>query len=72
MSRQGLEVEILEAIQLYEMETSRDAGVLVMRPEIRSQLCQELGKSWDYDLNRYMGMYVSVCDAEDFPNFKIW
>jgi hypothetical protein len=66
-----LEAAILQAEQAFFESNVMEAKILVLRPEVRVQLAEELGYSWEHDLNSYAGLIVCVCDDPGFPDFKL-
>lgn len=67
----SLEEAILKEEQRYFESNVVEPTHIVMRPESRVKLAEELGMTWDFNLNEYMGLKVCVCDADDFPDFKL-
>lgn len=66
-----IEEQIAKAESSFMDNNISAADVIIMRPEIRAALIEELGMSWDEDLNSYMGLSVAVSTDPNFPDFKL-
>ena len=66
-----LEAQILEAEQEFYENNVVEPTHIIMRPEMRVHLMEELGLGWEDHLTSYLGLTVCICDSPTFPPFKL-
>lgn len=67
----NLSDRIIAAEQRFFEEHLERPNVIIMRPDIKTELQEEDGMSYFDDLDSYEGMTVAVTFDQTFPDFKV-